>query len=269
MEGTRTLAQMTFLFLPFVRNLALAIVVIIVGLVVIKWVTGKFKTYIEKSPLDNTLKPFSISLVNATLKVLLAVSIIKIIGIDTTSFVAILAAAGFAVGLAFQGSLANFAGGVLLLTIRPFKVGDYIETSGYGGTVEAIQILYTELITVDNKVIYIPNGNLANTSIVNYSVKDTRRVDFKFTAGYNDDQDKVISLLEEIMDNHAQIFKEPKPFVRMSEHADSALVFTVRVWTKAEDYWTVYFDIIETVKRKFDEEGISIPYPQMDVHFNQ
>lgn len=264
-----TLNQITNLALPFIRSLAMAIVVVIVGLILIKWITGKLKKYLAKSSLEETLKPFTISITNAILKILLAITVVKILGVDTSSFVAILAAASFAVGLAFQGSLANFAGGVLLLTIRPFNVGDYIEASGYDGTVGGIQILYTELITVDNKVIYIPNGELANSSIVNYSVKDTRRVDFKFTAGYDDDQDQVISLLEEIMDNHAQIFKDPKPFIRMSEHADSALVFTVRVWTKAEDYWTVYFDVVETVKRRFDEEGISIPYPQMDVHINQ
>ncbi|MDD3298666.1 MAG: mechanosensitive ion channel, partial [Firmicutes bacterium] len=202
------------------------------------------------------------------LKALLVVAIISILGIETTSFVALFGAAGLAVGLAFQGSLSNFAGGVLILVTKPFKVGDYIEANGHSGTVEAIQILYTDLVTVDNKVIRIPNGSLSNASITNYSEKDTRRVDFQFGAGYEADPAKVVRVLTDIVANHPQALKEPEPFVRMSEHGDSAVIYTVRVWVKAADYWTVHFDVIEKVKQRFDEEGLSIPYPQMDVHVN-
>ena len=257
------------LVLPVLQNIALAILTLIIGLMIIKWITARITKSVDKTSLDGSLKPFICSLINISLKVLLVISIIGILGINTTSFVAVIAAAGFAIGLAFQGSLANFAGGILLLALRPFKVGDYIEANGYNGTVQAIQILCTELVTPDNKVIFIPNGSLSNASIVNYSVKDTRRVDLNFGVGYEVDTDKVANVLQEIVSNHSQALKEPEPFVRMSEHGDSAVVFTVRVWVKAEDYWTVYFDTIETVKKRFDEENISIPYPQMDVHLNK
>lgn len=257
------------LFTPIAKSIVLALSTLIFGLMAIKWITSKFSIYIEKTTFDLTLKPFVISVVNISLKVLLAITIIRVLGIDTTSFVALIAAAGFAVGLSFQGSLSNFAGGVLLLTLRPFRVGDYIETNGFNGTVQAIQVLYTELVTVDNKVIYIPNGILSNASIVNYSVKDTRRVDFKFSVGYESDTNHVKNVLQDISNNHVLVLKDPEPFVRMSEHGDSAVTFTVRVWVQAKDYWIVYFDIIETVKQRFDEEQISIPYPQMDIHLNK
>lgn len=152
----------------------------------------------------------------------------------------ILGAAGLAVGLAFQGSLSNFAGGILILISKPFKVGDYIEATGYSGTVEAIQILYTDLVTVDNKVIRIPNGNLSNASIINYSEKDTRRVDLQFGAAYEADSAKVIQILSEVVTNHSQTLKDPVPFVRISEHADNAVIYTVRVWVNAADYWDVH-----------------------------
>ncbi|MDD3851193.1 MAG: mechanosensitive ion channel [Firmicutes bacterium] len=256
------------LALPVIKSIVFAIVVLIVGLLFIRWVTKKVDRIIDKKELDATLKPFIKSVISVVLKALLVVAIISILGIETTSFVALFGAAGLAVGLAFQGSLSNFAGGVLILVTKPFKVGDYIEANGHSGTVEAIQILYTDLVTVDNKVIRIPNGSLSNASITNYSEKDTRRVDFQFGAGYEADPAKVVRVLTDIVANHPQALKEPEPFVRMSEHGDSAVIYTVRVWVKAADYWTVHFDVIEKVKQRFDEEGLSIPYPQMDVHVN-
>ena len=256
------------LALPIVKNIVFAIVVLIIGLLVIKGLTKLVGKILDKKDVDKTLKPFIKSMVSAVLKVLLIIAIIGILGIPTASFVALFGAAGLAVGLAFQGSLSNFAGGVLILVTRPFKVGDYIEAAGQSGTVESVQILYTNLVTVDNKVVRIPNGSLSNASIVNYSEKDTRRVDFQFGAGYEADSAKVISVLTEIASNHPQALKDPAPFVRMSEHADSAVIYTVRVWVNAADYWTVHFDIIEQVKTRFDEDGLSIPYPQMDVHVN-
>ena len=256
------------LALPVIKSIVFAIVVLIVGLLLIKWLTKLVSKSLDKKGLDPTLKPFIKSITGAILKVLLIVAIISILGIETTSFVALFGAAGLAIGLAFQGSLSNFAGGVLILITRPFKVGDFIEATGYSGTIEAVQILYTDLITPDNKVIRIPNGSLSNASIVNYSEKDTRRVDFEFTAGYEADAAKVVQLLTDIAANHPKALKDPEPFVRMSAHGDSAVVYTVRVWAKAEDYWAVHFDVIENVKKRFDEEGVSIPYPQMDVHVN-
>lgn len=257
------------LALPVIKSVAYAIVVLVVGLMVIGWLTNRVEHMIRKTKMDETLKPFAKSLVNALMKIFLGLAVISILGIETTSFVAVLAAAGFAIGLAFQGSLSNFAGGVLLLITRPIKVGDYIEANGYAGTVEAIQILYSQIVTVDNKVIHIPNGSLANTSIVNYSEKMTRRVDFKFGAGYSDDYKKVIGVLTEIVNVHPLVLKAPEPFVRMSEHGDHAVFYTVRVWVNAADYFAVYFDVIEQVKKRFDEENISIPFPQVDVHMDR
>lgn len=254
------------LVLPIVKSIVFAIVVLVVGLLVIKWITKILGKILEKNEIDPTLKPYIRSITTAVLKVLLVVAIIGILGIETTSFVAIFGAAGLAVGLAFQGSLSNFAGGVLILVTKPFKVGDFIETTGHSGTVEAIQILYTDLVTTDNKVIRIPNGSLSNASIINYSEKNTRRVDFEFSAAYEADSAIVIQTLTGVVTNHPQILKDPEPFVRMSEHGDSAVIYTVRVWVNAADYWTVYFDIIEKVKQRFDEEELYIPYPQMDVH---
>lgn len=255
--------------IPVVKNIAFAIVVLVVGLLIIKLVNKKVGKLVDKKKIDPTLRPFIKSLISVALKVLLIVSIISILGIETTSFVALFGAAGLAVGLAFQGSLSNFAGGVLLIVTKPFRVGDFVEADGYSGTVEAIQILYTELVTPDNKVIRIPNGSLSNQSIINYSEKEVRRVDFKFGVGYETESKKVIGVLTEIAADHPLVLTEPNPFIRMSEHADSAVVYTVRVWAKAENYWTVYFDVIEKVKQRFDEENLNIPYPQMDVHINK
>lgn len=241
------------MLIPFVKDLALAIVVLLVGLGLIKKITSIVGKQVEKSKIDGTLKPFIMSLVSSLLKVLLAISVVGILGVETSSFVAVLAAAGFAIGLAFQGALSNLAGGVLLLVVRPISVGDYIESNGYSGTVEAIHILNTVLKTPDNKVIYIPNGNLSNTSIINYSIKDTRRVDWTFGVSYDEDDERVKEILKEIVNAHPKILKDPQAFVRMSDHGDSAIGFTVRVWVNAGDYWDVHFDIMETVKKRFDK----------------
>ena len=254
------------LIIEMAKPIALAIVTLLVGLALIKGGVKLLSRQLFKSKLDESLKPFIISAVSVGLKLLLVVSVVGILGIPTASFVAILGSFGLALGLAFQGSLSNLAGGVLLLTMRPFKVGDYIEGAGYSGTVKAIQILYTELVTPDNKMIYIPNGNLSNSGIVNYSVNDTRRVDFTFGVGYEVDNHHVLQTLERIVSAHPLILIDPEPFMRLSGHGDSAVDYTVRVWTKAEDYWTVHFDLMEKVKTTFDDEKISIPYPQMDIH---
>lgn len=254
------------LIVEMAMPLALAIVTLLVGLTVIKVLVNIISKQIYKSKLDESLKPFIMSVISVGLKLLLVVSVVGILGIPTASFVAILGSFGLALGLAFQGSLSNLAGGVLLLTMRPFKVGDYIEGAGYDGTVKAIQILYTELVTPDNKMIYVPNGNLSNSGIVNYSVHDTRRVDFTFGVGYEVDNQHVLSTLKQIVLKHPAVLLDPEPFIRLSGHGDSAVEYTVRVWTKADDYWDVHFDLLEEVKTTFDQENISIPYPQMDIH---
>jgi small conductance mechanosensitive channel len=255
--------------LPVAKSIVFALLVAVVGLFFIRYAEKLVGKLIDRKGLDETLKPFVKSIVGVGLKLLLVVAVIGILGIDTTSFVALFGAAGLAVGLAFQGSLSNFAGGVLILVTKPFKVGDYIEAAGFAGTVASVRILYTDLVTPDNKVVRIPNGGLSNAGMVNYSEKETRRVDFKFGVGYDADTTKVIEILTDVAVGHPLALKDPGAFVRMSEHGDSAVFYTVRVWVKSKDYWQVYFDIIEQAKRHLDDAQIPIPYPQMDVHVHQ
>lgn len=197
---------------------------------------------------------------------MLVISVVTILGISTTSFVAIIGAAGLAVGLALQGGLANFAGGVLILIFKPFKVGDVLEAQGYTGKVHEIQVFNTILKTPDNKTIIIPNGGLSNGSMVNYSTEPTRRVDMTFGIGYSDDIAKAKSVLQKLIDSDSRILKDPAPMIVVSELADSSVNFAVRTWCNAADYWGIFFDMQEKVKLEFDKENISIPYPQTDVH---
>ena len=247
-------------------NLGFGLLVLIVGLVIIKYLKDILTAIISKSKIDKTLKPFIVSLTGVGLKVILILIVIAILGIDTSSFIALLASFGFAIGLAFQGSLSNFAGGILLLTVRPFKVGDYVEVNSLAGVVEAIQILYTSLVTPDNKVVFIPNGALANSNMINYSAKELRRIDLKFSVDYKSNTDLVIETLEKIARKHPMVKKDPQPLVRMFEHANNAIIYNFRIWVDNPNYWPVYYDMIEKVKEEFDKLGISIPYPQMDVH---
>lgn len=257
------------LVVEYIPSLIGGILILLVGLFLIKKIADILKATLVKAKVDATLTPFLVSITSGILKVLLLISVMQILGANLTSFVAILAASSLAIGLAFQGALSNFAGGVLLLTLRPFNIGDYIKAAGYEGSVEAIHVFNTLLVTIDNKVISIPNGTLANTSITNVNVKPTRRVDLNFGVGYEQDIDIVKKILSDICASHVLILKDPAPFIKLIEHGDSAIVFVVRVWTDTPNYWTVYFDLLETVKKRFDEESISIPYPQMDVHMDK
>lgn len=250
----------------FAPKLVLAIVSLIIGFWVIGLIIGLLKKIMKKRELDETLREFLGSVVSVMLKVALLVSVAGIVGIETASFVALIGAAGVAIGLALQGSLSNFAGGVLLMVFRPFKVGQYITAQGHSGTVEEIQIFHTYLKTPDNKVIILANGPLAGGSVTNFSAKPTRRVDFSFGIGYQDDIDKAKGILNDIINADDRIMKDPAPFVAVGELADSSVNFTVRVWAKAGDYWGIYFDMHEKVKKTFDKEGVSIPFPQRDVH---
>ena len=247
----------------------LALVVLIIGLWIIKKVVQGVNAGLERSNTDATLAKFLGSMVSIILKVLLFVSVAGMVGIETTSFIAILGAAGLAIGLALQGSLANFAGGVLILLFRPYKVGDFIDAQGVSGSVAEIQIFNTVIRTPDNKRIIVPNGAISNGIITNFSAEATRRVDMVFGIGYDDDIGKAKATLKRILSEDERIHADPEPFVVVSALADSSVNFTVRVWVDAANYWGVFFDTTEKVKLVFDQEGISIPYPQQDVHIHQ
>ncbi|QSX09371.1 mechanosensitive ion channel [Alkalibacter rhizosphaerae] len=252
----------------FSGKLPLALVVLVAGWILIKFLMRFLKKAFEAKNVDVSLRPFLLSLIKVTLLVMLGISIASMLGAQMTSFIAILGSAGLAVGLALQGSLSNFAGGVLILLLKPYKVGDYIDAAGYSGTVEEIQMFYTILITPDNKKIIVPNSNMSNSGTVNYSAKPTRRVDLVFGVGYDDDISKVKSLLQEIADKDPLVLDEPEPMIVLGQHDASSVNFYYRVWCNAADYWTIYFDTMEKVKLAFDEHDIGIPYPQMDVHLD-
>ncbi len=247
-------------------KLLLAIVTLIIGLWIIKLIVRTFKKGFERSNIDVSLRSFLLSLTRILLKVMLVISVASMVGIQMTSFIAILGAAGLAVGLALQGSLANFAGGVLILLFKPFKVGDFVDAGGHTGTVKEIQIFNTIMKTPDNKTIIIPNGSLSNGSITNFSTEPNRRVDMTFGIGYSDDIKKAKETLETILKNDSRVLDDPAPTVAVSGLGDSSVNFAVRPWCSSADYWSVYFDTHEKVKLEFDRAGISIPFPQQDVH---
>ena len=251
-------------------KLVIGLIIISIGFKLIKRFVKNFTDFLEKREVDITLRRFLKSFFTGALKIGLVLSVaVWYWKLELTGLAAVLASAGVAIGLALQGSLSNFAGGFIILLLRPFKVGDYIAAAGYEGTVEQIGVFYTNLATVDNKVILIPNGSLSNGSLINYSAKETRRVDLVFSAGYEADILHVRRVLKNIVDKHELIIDHPEPFVGLVEHGASSINFAVRVWCKTSDYWTIYFDLLEEVKLRFDEEEISIPYPQMDLHLKQ
>jgi len=247
-----------------------AVIVWIIGSFVIKAITKGFETLLNKRKVDDTLNPFLKGIVATLLKVMLVISALGMVGIEMTSFIAILGAAGLAVGMALSGTLQNFAEGVMLLIFKPFKNGDLIDAQGHLGVVSEIQIFNTILKTLDNKTIIVPNGSLSNGSITNYSTEEKRRVDWTFGIGYGDKTDDAKAVLLELMSQDSRIISDPEtPFVAVLELGDSSVNFTVRAWVKAEDYWGVFFDMNEKVYNTFDKKGLNIPYPQMDVHVHK
>lgn len=250
-------------------KILMALLTLYIGFKITKWLSNMVEKTMQKHKVDISLRKFLSSLISIGLKVLVIVSVASTLGIETTSFIAILGAAGLAIGLALQGSLSNLAGGVLIIFFKPFKVGDLIEAQGHIGEVESIQIFATVLHTKDNKTVIIPNGDLSNGSIINYTAQKTRRVDMTFGIGYGDDIKKAKEILYDIMKADKRILTKPAPFVGLAELADSSVNFTVRPWAKTDDYWGVYFDLNESVKEAFDKEGISIPFPQRDVHLHK
>ncbi len=259
-----TFVQLSMSYGP---KLLLAIVTLFVGLWMIRLVHKGVDRGMDRAKVEPTLQRFLLSLTSVILKGLLFVSVITMIGVETTSVIAMLGAAGLAIGLALQGSLGNFAGGVLILFFKPFKVGDVIEAQGHLGRVHEIQIFNTILKTLDNQRVVIPNGLLSNDCIKNVFAEPTRRVDLTFGVSYEDDVAKVRRVLEEVVAADQRILSDPVHDIFMSAHADSSINFLVRVWVDTNDYWPVYFGTIEAVKLAFDREDITIPFPQRDVHF--
>jgi len=243
-----------------------AIVVFIVGRLIAKGLTKFVENLMNKRQLDSTIVSFVVNMTYVALLVFVILAALGQLGIQTTSFIAVIGAAGLAIGLALQGSLANFAAGFLMIIFRPFKVGDYIEGAGVAGTVEAIQIFTTQLRTPDNKTVIIPNAALTAGNITNYSAKGTRRVDLVFGIGYGDDIDHAKKVIMDVLAKEERILKDPTTTIGVVELADSSVNFAVRPWVKGDDYWNVYFNLTENIKKSFDSEGISIPFPQRDVH---
>jgi small conductance mechanosensitive channel len=254
------------LVMTYAPKFVLAIITLVVGLWLIGLITRLTRKSMEKTKTDKTLIPFITNLLSWGLKALLLISVASMVGIATTSFVAVLGAAGLAVGLALQGSLANFAGGVLILIFKPYNVGDLIETQGHLGVVKEVQIFNTILLTPSNKRVIIPNGAVSNGSVVNYSAEGILRVDLVIGIAYESDIPKAKEVLHSAMADHELVLKDPAATVAVSELADSSVNLVVRPWCKATDYWQVYFDITEAAKFSLESNGVTIPFPQRDVH---
>jgi len=255
--------------IPWGISGAQALIVFVVGKWLVKKMTGLVGKGLKSSNMDEMLVDFVQSLLSWALLLVVIIAALSQLGIDTTSLIALLGAAGLAIGLALKDSLSNFAAGVMLLVFRPFRIGDFVSVAGVDGSVEKIHVFTTTILTPDNKENIIPNSAVYGGVITNFSAKETRRVDMVFGIGYDDDIKKAKEVLMEIVSSHEKTLSDPEPLVAVSELADSSVNFTVRAWSNTADYWAVYFDCQEQVKLAFDEQGISIPYPQMDIHTNK
>jgi len=252
--------------IPWGINIVFALLIFIIGRMVAKVVVGIVRRLLNKAKMDDILVDFVCSIISTALLLFIIIAALDQLGVDTTSLIALLGAAGLAVGLALQGSLQNFASGVMLIVFRPFKSGDFVEAGGVSGTVEKISIFSTQMRTGDNREIIVPNGKIYGDTITNFSARDTRRIDMVVGIGYDDDLKKAQEILRGLVDSDDRILDDPETLIAVSELADSSVNFVVRPWVKSSDYWAVKFDFNENVKLAFDEQGISIPYPQMDVH---
>jgi small conductance mechanosensitive channel len=257
------------LIMEYGHKILLAIITLIIGLWIIKKLAKLVGKAMNKGKTDDTLTPFVVNLVNWTLRILLFLSVGSMIGIETTSFIAIFSAATLAIGFALQGSLSNFAGGVILLIFKPYKVGDLVEVQGQMGTVKAIQLFNTILVNFQNQTIIIPNGTAAGNLMKNYTTEGILRVDLTAGVAYESDLKKTKEVLMKVLNDHPKVLKDPAPFVGLNEMADSSLNFVVRPYAKVEDYWDVYFQVNEQVKQALDDAKITIPFPQMDVHLDK
>jgi small conductance mechanosensitive channel len=255
--------------IPWSINIVMALIIYVIGRIIVKILVNLFGKVMARSKYDDMLVDFVKAILNSILMLFVIVASLDRLGVDTTSLVAILGAAGLAIGLSLQGSLQNFAAGVMLLVFRPFKAGDFVEAGGTAGVVKSISIFTTIMTTPDNKEIIVPNGSIYSGNITNYSAKPTRRVDMVVGISYDSDLRKAKAILNEMVAADERILKDPEPKVAVSELADSSVNFIVRPWVASADFWAVKWDFTEAVKLRFDQEGIIIPYPQMDVHLHK
>lgn len=250
-------------------KLLLAVVILAIGSKIIKIVENNLRKENKLKHLEASVKGFLISFISITSKIVLFIAILHILGVPTASIITVFGSCAVAIGLALQGGLSNIAGSLMILIFKPFKVGDYIEVSGKEGTVKSITMFYTTITTFDNKLIQLPNGSLSNSNITNYTANKKRRVDIDISVSYSSDIDKVKKVINELISKNELVLKEENNYVKLSKPDDSALVFAVRVWTKTENYWDLYFDLMESIKKTLDKNKIEIPFPQMDVHINK
>ena len=268
-EATDINNLVTTYVVPWAINIFFALAIFIVGRWVSKFLVRLLRKGLTKAKMDPILVNFIGSIVSSLLLLFIIIASLNQLGVDTTSLIAIFGAAGLAIGLALQGSLQNFASGVMLIIFRPFKTGDFVEAGGTSGVVEAISIFTTIMRTGDNREVIVPNGSIYSGTITNYSARDTRRIDMVFGIGYGDDIKKAKQILQQVLEADERVLKDPAPLVAVAELADSSVNFNVRPWVKSPDYWAVKFDLTENVKLAFDENNISIPFPQMDVHMDK
>lgn len=246
-----------------------AVLVLIIGHIIIKYVTKLISKNKLTAKVDITVRKFLDNFIKVALYCLLIISVIAIVGIPMASIVAVLGSAGLAIGLALQGALSNIAGGIMLIIFKPFSVGDYVDAAGCSGVVDSIGMFYTVIMTLDNKRVTIPNSNITGSNVTNYSCEDNRRVDIVFNVEYGSDITKAKSVIMDVITSNEKALKDPAPFVRISNHADSSVQITTRTWCSSADYWDVFFDITEGVDKAFAENNIVVPFPQMDVHVKQ
>jgi small conductance mechanosensitive channel len=257
------------LLLQYAVNLISAVLILFIGTIIVKIIANGVAKMLRKKDMDEAVVEFLHSLVRYLLFVIVLIAALGRLGVQTASVVAVIGAAGLAIGLALQGSLSNFAAGVLIVAFRPFKSGDYVEIGGVAGSVESIQIFQTILTTPDNKMVVVPNGAVIGSAITNYSRHETRRIDFVIGVSYNADLKKAKAVPTRVVEADPRVLKDPAPTVGVVALADSSVNFVVRPWVKTGDYWVVYFDLLQAIKEELDKEDIGIPFPQMDVHLNK
>jgi small conductance mechanosensitive channel len=255
--------------LTYGLKLVAAVVALIIGFWLVRKITNSLAKLMERRKIELSLRTFFQSMINVALKILVVISILGMVGIQVTSFIALLGAAGLAIGLSLQGTLQNFAGGIIILLFKPFKIGDFVEAQGFTGTISEIHIVYTYMLTVDNKAVIIPNGDLASGIVTNYSKMEIRRVQWTFGIAYGDNYDTAKMVIDTLIKDDSRILKEPEPLIALSELGNSSVNIVVRGWVATPDFWPVFFDLNEKVYKTFAKEGLHIPFPQMDVHLHQ